>query len=416
MTPSFLRNRSLPGRLALGLALLPACVFGDAHSRSIVRDAGPSDDADVVDAAPIDTLRRAEVVAALANLVFGELVALETSLASLDVAVAAYAAAPTDVGLRDAARTAWRDAMVVVQRLEVMQFGPAAHPASALGGTGLRDEYYAWPLISRCGVDQRIVSGGYAPPSTLELAPINVRGLDVLEELLFDEATGNHCDSFDPINATGTWAAVSDLAARRADYAASVASIAHAEATALRLAWDPAGGDFLAQLTTAGSAGRVYPSAQEALNAISNAMFYLDTQTKDMKVGVPAGIALGCAETSCPDAVEAALSDASLAHIRANLVGFKLLLTGGEGAALGFDDLLNDLGQGALVASMVSEIDGAIAAIDAVTLPLEVLVDAEPEAAAALYDELKHVTDLLKTQFLAVLDLDRPMSAAGDND
>ena len=79
------------------------------------------------------------------------------------------------------------------------------------------------------GLAQRIVSGDYSPASVLETAPINVRGLDVLEELLFATATGNHCDSFDPINASGTWAAVSDLAARRASYAASVAAIAHAE-------------------------------------------------------------------------------------------------------------------------------------------------------------------------------------------
>ena len=38
--------------------------------------------------------------------------------------------------------------------------------------------------------------------------------------------------------------------------------------------------------TTAGGGSMIYPSTQEALNAISDAMFYLDKEVKDMKLGL----------------------------------------------------------------------------------------------------------------------------------
>ena len=40
----------------------------------------------------------------------------------------------------------------------------------------------------------------------------------------------------------------------------------------------------------------------------------------------------------------------------------------------------------------------------------------DPASVRALYDAVKRVTDLLKTEFVGVLDLSRPMGAEGDND
>ena len=193
-------------------------------------------------------------------------------------------------------------------------------------------------------------------------------------------------------------------------------SLVHQQATRLRTAWDPAGGNFVGTLAGAGAVGNPYPSSQEALNGISNALFYVDLVTKDMKVAIPAGISLSCGQASCPGSVELPLSKLSLASIRANLEMYKLVMTGGAGAALGFDDLLVSIGQDAVSTTMLSDIDAAIAAVDAITMPLGTAVDAQPTEVQALYDAIKVLTDLLKGQFCALLDLDRPMAAAGDND
>jgi hypothetical protein len=42
----------------------------------------------------------------------------------------------------------------------------------------------------------------------------------------------------------------------------------------------------------------IFSSAQEALNAVSDAMFYLDTEVKDMKVAGPAALGDACAASS----------------------------------------------------------------------------------------------------------------------
>lgn len=392
-----------PSAVAVAL-LVSSCGGGKTHPPV---DAGPQ---------VSDTLR-AEVVAALAtNVLYPEIQSFETIAATLDTAVAAYAAAPTDTALGDAARQAWRDAMEAWQRLELMQVGPLGYPATTVAGQGLREEIYSWPVVSRCGMDEHLVAQTYTPPATLAAEPVNVRGFAALEYLLFNTNTGNSCGSLNAINSTGTWNAIADLDVRRANYASSVATLIHQQATAIRQEWDPAGGNFLATISNAGMSGSVYPSAQEALNGISNGMFYIDLVTKSMKVAIPAGISASCGAESCPASVESALSDSSLLHIKTNLIAYRLLVTGGDGAALGFDDLLYSIDQGDLVALMLADIDAAIAAVDAVPGPLETAVVMNPLEVQALHDALKTMTDLLKGQFIGLLDLDRPMAAAGDND
>jgi uncharacterized protein len=84
--------------------------------------------------------------------------------AALSSACTTLAGAPTEAN-REAARAAWATAIDVWQQAEVFQFGPAA-PSTAPGGQGLRDELYAWPLSSRCTVEQALVAQTYAAPAT----------------------------------------------------------------------------------------------------------------------------------------------------------------------------------------------------------------------------------------------------------
>ena len=101
-----------------------------------------------------------------------------------------------------------------------------------------------------------------------------------LEYLLFYEGTDNDCAAAAPINASGTWAALAadpaELGRRKREYAAVVAADVARRAHELVDAWDPDKGNFLGQVTRAGSAGAVYASSQAALNSQADALFYLD--------------------------------------------------------------------------------------------------------------------------------------------
>jgi predicted lipoprotein len=330
---------------------------------------------------------------------------------------AAAAAASVDPGKRIEAQATWREAADRWQKLELLQIGPAA-AGTQPGGADLRDAIYAWPLASACTVDAHIVAETWvaAPDDVL----INARGLAAAEYLLFHDAPANACAADDPINTGGAWSALDDatLSARRAEYATFVAADLAEQATALVRAWDPAQGNFLGELAGAGDGSKTFTRQSIALNASSDALFYVDWATKDLKVGRPAGITQ-CDAAVCPEAVESLFAHRSKEHVRNNLLGLRMLFTGcGEDAkSLGFDDFLYAVGQGDLGASIYRDIVAALAAADAIDeADLAQAVATDHASVVALHGSLKRITDVLRTDLVTLLDLELPKRVEGDND
>lgn len=334
--------------------------------------------------------------------------------AALKSATAAYRSSLSSDD-QDEARAAWREAMNVWQRLEVMQIGPAGASDSALGGADLRDEIYSWPLVNRCRVDQELVEGAYQNEGGFTEEAVNVRGLDALEYLLFSEGTDNACAPQNDINAQGSWSAIEgELDQRRADYAATAASILDAHAGQLRNAWE---GSFLPAYVGAGTDTSVYPTQRDALNATSDALFYLEKMTKDAKLGVPLAI-IDCGTAGCPDVPESKVARHSKQQVQQNIAGFRALFTGGVGEdALGFDDWLRAAGAGDVADAMLADLGSAEAALLAIDEPtLAEALTEDPESVTALYDALSELVVHLKTDFVTVLDLELPSAVEGDND
>lgn len=337
----------------------------------------------------------------------------EVRARTLREATAALAATPSPA-TTDAARTAWREAIALWQELEVFRLGPAAS-RTAPGGLGLRDQIYGWPLVNACKIDEQLVSRSYAEPG-FATSLINGRGLGAVERTLFYEGNANACGDFSVINANGTWAALSgdELARRRRDYAAAAAALIAARATELLTAWSPSGGDFYGAFTQAGAGSALFASEQAALNTASDALFYVEVEVKDLKLGRPIGLS-DCAAPPCVGLVESPWSQASTAHVQANLRGFRRLFSGCS-AGVGFDDWLEAAGAGELAGRMTSALGLAISTANAVTEPLDVALTRDPAALSVLYAAVKGVTDPLKTELTGVLDLELPMTVEGDND
>ncbi|MDI1446913.1 imelysin family protein [Polyangium sp. 6x1] len=326
--------------------------------------------------------------------------------------------AKTDPEGRAEAQAAWSKAIDLWQRAEPFQFGPGG-PTNTPGGKGLRDTIYSWPLVSRCLVEQNIVSKAYEAPNFGTTALINMRGLAAAEYLLFYTGTDNACSPASGINASGSWAALGadELASRKAAYASAVSSGVAAMAGQLLGAWRPGEGDFAAQFRNPGKNGSVYTTEQMALNAVSDAMFHIETHVKDQKLARPLGI-MDCSDTTCPDAVESRFARRSRPHVRNNLIGFRMLMSGcKDGEGVGFDDVLVALGATALAEKMNADVNAAIAASDAVpTDDLAQAIAENPETVKQLHDAVKRITDSLKTEFVTVLDLELPQLLEGDND
>lgn len=331
---------------------------------------------------------------------------------------AGAAAQSSDPAKQEAARAAWNEAIDRWQQAEVIRVGPAG-PATVPGGKDMRDLVYSWPLVSRCLVEQSLVSKGYAKPDFSAAALVNVRGLAASEYLLFYEGTDNGCSVTATINKTGSWAALStdELAARKRAYAKVVADDLALQTKTIADAWAKSGGDFAGQLAGAGKSGSLFKTDQLAMNGITDGFFVVDKDVKDLKVAKPLGL-LECESTICPDAVESRFARRSRDHVKNNLIGFRRLF-GGCAAAneVGFDDLLRSLGANDLADRMVANIDAAIAAAEAVPSPdLAVALVTDKASVAALHAAIKKITDALKTEIATVLDVELPQTVEGDND
>lgn len=285
----------------------------------------------------------------------------------------------------DASQAAFIALMAHWQQLEVMQAGALA--SSLAGGEDLRDEIYSWPTVNGCRVDQETVEGDWDSATFFEDNLVNSYGLDALEHLLFAPLETD-CPS--QVGIQGDWDALGPdgVAQNRAAYAHALTTHVH---------------DQLASID----------ATPATLDDLFGVLFYVDGMTKDRKLAQPLG-AVDCADATCPDDVESLVSGLGARNIENNLVGFRTVFTGG--AAMGFDDLLVEVGHGDLADEVLAETDEAIALAQAIEAPLDQAIRDDPAAVQELHDAVKDITDLLKGDLATVLALQIPSESDGDND
>jgi predicted lipoprotein len=382
-------------------------------------DSGIELSCDVPEPHADSTFTKQKLLEAAADCAMYRYCRFEGAASALRDASRAFADNP-DTTRRDNARAAWRQAIDTWEEAELFSFGPAASQTEP-GGKDFRNLIYSWPLNGRCKVDEQTVNRFYESPDFFgppNRSLVNGRTLSALEYLAYYEGTDNGCHQLSPINANQTWSALdrTELTRRKAAYAAAAAEDVLANARALAQAWSPEHGNFRATLTHTGNA--VYASEQAALNAISDAMFYLERQVKDQKLGIPLGLLPECTTPPCVDAIESRYANASIDHVRANLRGFRALFQGcGAGnSGIGFDDWLNAVGSGELATRMLQALDAADAAAAGVNSPLQDALVSDRARVEALHTAIRNVATPLKTEFVTVLNLELPKTSEGDND
>lgn len=414
-----MQRPNLMPRLALLLLslVLAGCPTDDFESFDSANSDGGDDGTLVSDAA-----RRA----VLADI--GELIILPSlnnfadSAEALQLAVDAHAAAPGDADARANAQLAWQAAMLDWQRNEALTVGPAGRATgldATPGGADLRSQIYTYPFRTACAIDEAALDGQAANENTA----INIKGLGALEYLLYFDGANADCPPPDG----------SDLVTARAAYAQRLADFIATVAADLATRWDPTGGDFLAQWSRAGAGSTVYSRPQDALDALSVALFYVEQETKDRKIAGPTGIGATnvtpCGQANCPERLESQLSMRSGAHIRANLMVFRDVFTGvGEGR--GMNDLLRGIGRDDLADALITELDATIARLDGLDPDYDTAITEIPDneqcinasanrtgvPACALHGDISAAMDIFRGPIVGALSLATPNRAAGDND
>lgn len=343
--------------------------------------------------------------------------AFASQMTALQAKCEAWAAEPASPAAREAAQQAFHAAMDSWQLAEAFRFGPLG-PSSLPGGQDLRDQIESWPLFSRCKVEENLVAEAYTKPE-FATSLVNGRTLSALEYLLFYPGSDNVCSQFSPANGKNGWQTLTaeQLLARKAAFAAAAAKDVAGRAQQLVSAWSATGGNYLNTLTTAGKGSALFASEQAALNTMSDALFFLDKDVKDWKVGKPAGV-LECTKPTCPEAVESPYAGRSVRNVILNLMGTRQLFAGcGPGErGVGFDDWLQEAGAAELSAELTADFTTALSVAAATPDPLQTTLGTNLAQVQGLHVAIKAISDDLKTTFVSVLNLDLPKTVEGDND
>jgi len=381
--------------------------------------ASPADSVDRASSADVDagSLDKVALLRAFGQCAAGTFDAFRAAASDWDGAMEAFVANGTPQA-EQAARQAWIRAAEAWQQAELMSFGPSA-PVGTPGGQQGRDAIYAWPFVSQCLIEQQIVDQAYDKPEFAN-ALASSRGLSAAEYLLFYEGADNACPPSSSINASGAWRAIDsgELKRRKLAYARVIAAQTRKKSEELAQAWTRPQGNFVETLATAGS-NSVYSTQAMAFNAVSQALFYVDDMMKNAKVGKPAGFSLGCASAPCLADVESPWARQSKAFLRQNFDAFDKLFRGcaSDRSGLGWDDLLAAVGAESTSSKLRNAIDDARRALDALTRPtFEDDLREDSAGVLRLYESLRTLIMLMKTEFVTVLDLELPKRVEGDND
>jgi len=333
----------------------------------------------------------------------------------------AYAGEPS-AQTRSAAQAAFSGAVLAWERAELFQVGPAADVSNLNpGSAGLRREIYAWNDVQPCVVDRGLASKVYEDVAGFgDNVYQYARGLSAIERLLFDDGTETACLPSDKVLTPAAWQALvdSDLSQRRASYAATASKLVLARANTLVKSFRD---DFIPQLDDAGKGGKLFDTTQDGLNALTNALFYVDYFTRDRKLGEPLGVTTMCTgDSAC--ATELPYAHLSKQAIVKNLEALRDAFRGlpPEGdtseAMWGLSDLLRSVDAASVAGDIEWLIDEALADVEAIEGSLEAAPKSAGSHAMQAFDALQALCDRLNSDFLLKLSLNAPVRPAGDND
>ncbi|MBM7113759.1 imelysin family protein [Archangium primigenium] len=256
----------------------------------------------------------------------------DTRSATLATALDALDATPTEATLTQA-QTAWRAVREPWGMLAVMSIGPSEN---------LRTVSAVDQVSSPSGIDSVLTSTTKLTVENVEQLGTNRKGMMALEYLLFDAKEGSAA-------VLARFTAEGEPGTRRRAYARALGEVLHNDATAVRTAWEPDGGDFVSRLANAGVSSIRYATQKDAVDEVVN-RFISSVEVAELKLSKPLGFETG--GTVRPDEERSRRSDNSIADLRANVAGMERLWFGADGKS----------GLSGIVASTNKKLDGTVRA------------------------------------------------------
>ena len=325
-----------------------------------------------------------------------------TAADALGTSINANCALDGATSFTDGSRQAWAEAMKAWQVIEGFQIGPIADKAFTL-----RYDIYSWPNVNYCSVDRRIAQ------QSDKVLQDREKGLAALEYLLYDSDLNHDCSS--TVVETQGWNELDEASKfqRRCEYAISLVNDLNIQIETLESQW----------LSNSGFGASLIADADEAelqtrINQISDSMFYLDKQVKDLKLAKVMSLKSDCAEAPCAEFEEHGLSGLSLSAIQANIKGFSGTWYGTfsvaeRETAIGLDDYFTAAGSEERAAAFSQNLDALSTTLDSLessgslreltTSEDSLCLESQSESTVCdIYRKTKVLTDELKSDFLTI--------------
>jgi hypothetical protein len=311
-----------------------------------------------------------------------------------------------------------------IQVVEVLQVGPLASESNGLHN---RIHPYKDFSLATCSLDQAVVShadGDY----DIEIRASNQKGFPAVEYLLANSNLAHSCPAQVPVTQEWNSLTEADRKKQRCGLAVTIANDIAEASTAAFGAWSSDDGGYFDSFTSEENVG-------ENFQALSDALFYIEKNTKSRKLTVPLGLDSDCSDTTCASLVEAPYLGNSLNNIAINLETFLLVLEGGDG--FGFDDIIDEAGFPDVTQRFRDQVQEATENAEANALSLAKQVDLleangdgsacinafanpgsldEDYPACTLAGLVKRVTDDLKIDFVTIVEVSIPGNVQSDND
>jgi putative iron-regulated protein len=180
----------------------------------------------------------------------------------------------------EAAQTQWRETRTPWEASEGFLFGP-------VGEAGLDPRLDSWP-VNKTDLDNILASSAdLTDPDVIALLDNTVKGFHTIEFLLFDDGTGTAGTAFIGNRDTPSIVAALTANARRVQYMIGVTTHLAETAEELADAWDPADGNFAAQVSQAGKSSTRWQSQRSALQEIIEAIAGIADEVANGKISDP---------------------------------------------------------------------------------------------------------------------------------
>ncbi len=180
----------------------------------------------------------------------------------------------------EAAQAAWRATRVPWEASEGFLFGPVDE-------LGLDPRLDSWP-VNKVDLDNILGSSAdLTDPNVIALLDNTVKGFHTIEYLLFDDGTGTAGTNFFGNPETGAIVTALTNQPRRLEYLIGVTANLSTTAEELADSWDPADGDFAAEVSEAGKTSARWLSQRSALQEIIEALVGIADEVANGKISDP---------------------------------------------------------------------------------------------------------------------------------